>query len=292
MGNDVTMYDEEQDMQMRAQASNLNEELGQVEYVFSDKTGTLTANIMEFKKFSAGSRSYGKGGRPLDKQEENVNFHDPELEVVLGDESHEDHEALMRVILFLASCHTIIIDQGSYNSSSPDELALVNAAKQFGYEFIDKDTEDNVVVLNKKTNEKTIYKQLGICEFSSDRKRQSCIFEKENGEIFLMCKGADSVIEKILSEESRNSLVHARTEEYVKEFAREGLRTLYLAERKIDKEFYDQWEIKKNAAKALVNGRDEAVAAADAEIEGTDQLELIGSTAIEDRLQDNVPDTI
>ena len=111
----------------------------------------------------------------------------------------------MRVILFLASCHTIIIDQGSYNSSSPDELALVNAAKQFGYEFIDKDTEDNVVVLNKKTNEKTIYKQLGICEFSSDRKRQSCIFEKENGEIFLMCKGADSVIEKILSEESRNS---------------------------------------------------------------------------------------
>jgi phospholipid-transporting ATPase len=65
-----------------------------------------------------------------------------------------------------------------------------------------------------------------------------------------------------------------------------------LAERKIDKEFYDQWEIKKNAAKALVNGRDEAVAAADAEIEGTDQLELIGSTAIEDRLQDNVPDTI
>lgn len=284
MGSDVTMYDEEQDMQMRAQSSNLNEELGQVEYVFSDKTGTLTANIMEFKKFSAGHKSYGTGVKPIDEQEENVNFHDPELDAVLGDKNHPDHDALMRVILFLASCHTIIIDQGSYNSSSPDELALVNAAKQFGYEFKDKDIDDNVVILNRKTGEETKYKLLGVCEFSSDRKRQSCIYEKEDGEIFLMCKGADSVIEKLLSEESRSSEVHRKTEEYVNLFAREGLRTLYLAERKIDKDFYEQWEKKKKDAKEKVVGREEAVAKADAEIEGTNALELIGSTAIEDRL--------
>ena len=58
------MFDEEQDMPMKAQASNLNEELGQVEYVFSDKTGTLTCNIMEFRKFTAGHEAYG-----LDKDE-------------------------------------------------------------------------------------------------------------------------------------------------------------------------------------------------------------------------------
>jgi phospholipid-translocating ATPase len=77
-----------------------------------------------------------------------VCFNDPELEKVLEDASHSGHESLVRVLMFLALCHTIIIDQkkGKYNSSSPDELALVNAAKQFGYVFKDRDSSDNVVI--------------------------------------------------------------------------------------------------------------------------------------------------
>jgi phospholipid-transporting ATPase len=58
--NDWMIYDVNKDMPTRAQSSNLNEELGTVHFVFSDKTGTLTQNVMEFKKFSAGNLSYGK----------------------------------------------------------------------------------------------------------------------------------------------------------------------------------------------------------------------------------------
>lgn len=73
------MYDEEKDMSALARSSNLNEQLGMVHYIFSDKTGTLTQNIMEFKKFSIGFRTYGSSN-PAKKDYEpgltNVNFED------------------------------------------------------------------------------------------------------------------------------------------------------------------------------------------------------------------------
>ena len=73
----------------------------------------------------------------------------------MEDPQNENHEILKKVIIFLACCHTIIIDkkQGKYNSSSPDELALVNAAKQFGFEFKDRDADDNIIIHDKRKDE-------------------------------------------------------------------------------------------------------------------------------------------
>ena len=61
--------------------------------------------------------------------------------------------------MFLAACHTIIIDQkkGTYNSASPDELALVAAAKELGYEFIERDQNENIVILERSTGVKHRY---------------------------------------------------------------------------------------------------------------------------------------
>jgi len=86
---------------------------------------------MEFKKFTAGIGKYGDGKTPEIPQESNVNFNDPKFDGDLKDENAENHDALIRFLVFLSVCHTIIIDQkkGTYNSSSPDELALANAAK-------------------------------------------------------------------------------------------------------------------------------------------------------------------
>lgn len=131
MSMDYLMFNKETMEGMRCQSSNLNEQLGQVEYVFSDKTGTLTCNIMEFRRFTAGMGVYGTNVDGGPNQQSNVNFSDPNMFNVLYEPGHQDHEALRNVVLQLAVCHTVIIDdkKNQYSAASPDELALVYAAK-------------------------------------------------------------------------------------------------------------------------------------------------------------------
>ena len=59
MQNDALMYSQERDRLAKVSSASLNEELGQVSYIFSDKTGTLTRNIMEFKLCHIGNELYG-----------------------------------------------------------------------------------------------------------------------------------------------------------------------------------------------------------------------------------------
>lgn len=267
----------------------MNEELGQVEYVFSDKTGTLTCNVMEFKKFSAGPVSYGTSNPNKDvKYIENVCFEDDRLWQDLKNNSAKNHEYLLDVCLHLALCHSVIIDEkkGKYNASSPDELALVNAAKFFGVIFEKRDEDNNLIIncLGKKLK----YRLLNILEFTSARKRMSVIVEDSQGKLILLCKGADSLILPRLSK--KKCKFADETLQYIEGYATEGLRTLLLSKRELNKQEYESWNRKFNKASQEIIDREDKLAAVNEEMEV--DMDLIGSTAIEDRLQEGVSETI
>lgn len=250
---DWMIYDDEKDMPAKVQSSNLNEELGMVNYIFSDKTGTLTQNIMEFKKFSVGNQSYGVSRPKPGKYKPgvtNVNFESSmfdkhwTLPMQAGEEPK--NELMQKYLYILALCHTIIIEEKDgvlvYNASSPDELALTNAARHFGIVFKDRDEDNNLIIHNEFTDELLKFEILNVIEFTSSRKRMSVIVKTPENKIMLMTKGADSVILPRLSN-GQGPIIHA-TDGFLTEYANEGLRTLFIVEREIKKEEYVAWNRK------------------------------------------------
>ena len=104
----------------------------------------------------------------------------------------------------LAICHTIIPEKKNgvlhYNASSPDELALTNAARHFGIVFQDRDDQSNMHIYNNFTKETKKYELLNVIEFTSARKRMSVIVKTPEDKIVIMTKGADShIIERLAS---------------------------------------------------------------------------------------------
>jgi len=274
--NDEKMHYVDKDLNIDtyavAKTSNLNEELGQIKYVFSDKTGTLTRNIMEFKKCSIAGIVYDS---------------DFPIEDKLGKEDIREFLVLMSI------CHTVVPEKGDdgklqYNASSPDEKALVEGAAQFKHRFVGKTS--NSITITNPSNESETFEVLAIIEFTSTRKRMSVIVRGPDKKIKVYIKGADNVILERVGKSSAHNQHVLKTEGHLDDFAREGLRTLCLAVAEIDDEFFKDWDKKwKQATTSLVDREREIEIVADL-IEK--DLRLIGATAIEDKLQEFVPETI
>ncbi|XP_078402975.1 phospholipid-transporting ATPase IA isoform X3 [Cetorhinus maximus] len=280
---DMDMLYEPTNTPAMARTSNLNEELGQVKYIFSDKTGTLTCNVMEFKKCTVAGIAYGKGES---SNGESI-FQDPSLlENLQG--NHPTAPVICEFLTMMAICHTAVperdVDKIIYQASSPDEGALVRAAKQLGFVFSGR-TPNSVIIEALGQEEK--YELLNVLEFTSNRKRMSVIVRMPSGKLRLYCKGADTVIYERLSDSSRYKDI---TLKHLEQFATEGLRTLCFTVAEISETMYRDWlEVYHRASTALQN----RILKLEESYELIEKnLQLLGATAIEDRLQDKVPETI
>jgi len=295
------------DIEPSVQSSNLNEEIGQVEYMFSDKTGTLTSNQMVFKKISVNGVIYGglrdylslRDSSEIERYDlnngsgvTNVDFKDPNFLNILNSPRHQEYENIYEMLLAQAICHTVIIEQekGStgYSASSPDELALVNFAKYCQFEYQGTD-ENNIMRVQVAGVHQKIFQVLNVFEFSSDRKRMSVIVRDENNQIRLYTKGADSIIYERLAQSTSLRLKES-TSFSLKCFGDEGLRTLVYSSRVLSEDEYAAWARQYHEASTSMVDREEKMEALQAEIEK--DLRLLGATGIEDKLQDQVPETI
>ncbi|KAK6315898.1 hypothetical protein J4Q44_G00134220 [Coregonus suidteri] len=301
---DRKMYYPKSDTPAEARTTTLNEELGQIKYIFSDKTGTLTQNIMTFNKCSINGKSYGElldfsGQRvEINEKTEKVDFswnnladpkfcfHDHSLVEVVR-EGNPEVQAFFRL---LALCHTVMPEEKKegelyYQAQSPDEGALVTAARNFGFVFRSR-TPESITVMEME--ELVTYELLAVLDFNNVRKRMSVIVRSPEGKITLYCKGADTIIFERLNPSCSNLM--EVTTEHLNEYAGEGLRTLALAYKDIDPEYMADWKLRHHEANTAMDEREEKLDALYEEIEKG--LLLLGSTAVEDKLQDGVPQTI
>ncbi|XP_065215158.1 phospholipid-transporting ATPase ID isoform X2 [Planococcus citri] len=302
---DKEMYCRQRKMYAKSRTTTLNEELGQIQYIFSDKTGTLTQNIMTFNRCSINGIVYGDTDEKL--FDLRSSYKEPDLKPVdfswnteyepsfvwfdskLVEATRDVQDPTVHMFFrLLALCHTVMpnsrTDKLIYQAQSPDEAALVSASRNFGIVF--KERSPNSITI-EVMGKKEVYQLLCILDFNNTRKRMSVILQR-NDELKLFCKGADNVIYERLKEGDEH--LKFKTLEHLNQFAGDGLRTLCLAVRDLDEAFFLSWKKRHLEAAASLEHREEKLDALYNEIEK--DMTLLGVTAIEDKLQDGVPHTI
>lgn len=317
---DLEMYDEASDTPAIVRSSSLNEDLGRVHHVFTDKTGTLTMNLMLFRYCMIDGKHYGGeiregdiegdsnsgGDRDAAAQTKYVEFDPTDLFADLqrgGDRS----EQIRLFLRHLALCHTLIptkpaaemctTSSPEYSASSPDEQALVSAAAYCNVRFVHR-TPDAIAILEPGHDVPNVYRLLHVLEFDSDRKRMTVIVETPEREILLLCKGADSVIlERLAEDQAHSDDFLDSVYDQLSQYAKCGMRTLCMAYKSIDRSDFEQWSARFSAAHTSIDQLAKKRQGDANDIDAlTDEIErdfvLLGVTAVQDKLQSGVPSTL
>ncbi|CAM0880948.1 unnamed protein product [Alopecurus aequalis] len=304
MGADIDLYDKSSRSKFQCRALNINEDLGQIKYVFSDKTGTLTENKMEFQCASVHGVDYSSGKdtcgysvvvddlRWTPKMAVRT---DPQLMKMLRNGgTDEEAKLVLDFFLVLAACNTIVplvLDTRDpkqklidYQGESPDEQALAYAAASYGIVLVER-TSGYVMI--DVLGDRQRFDILGLHEFDSDRKRMSVIVGCPDKTVKLYVKGADSSMFGITNKELDN--VRA-TEAHLHKYSSLGLRTLVVGMRELSQPEFEEWQSAYENASTAVLGRGNLLRSVAANIEC--DINILGATGIEDKLQDGVPEAI
>jgi len=288
---DNEIYDIELKKPAISRTTDLIEELGQVEFIFSDKTGTLTQNNMILKQCYVNKKIYGIIREEPEDKKFTINGDPTAAKKILSlnEADKKDRESLLDFLNLLALCHSVFpekTDRGIiYQGSSPDDIALVRGASQMGIEFISKDFND-LTIKNNITDEINVWENKVEMPFDSDRKRMSVIVkEKNSNQLMLLSKGADNV----MFSDNRVNISCENLKEIDKvlnKFSKEGLRILVMAQKFLNIDYFNDWERRHNEA------RNKGKSLKDLYAEMEHDLNFVGCSATEDKLQDGVAETI
>jgi len=295
VNTDKQMYDPIRDQFAQARTAEVMEEMGQVNFLFSDKTGTLTANEMVFARCHIGGQDMGEFRKKGDCSPAGAAKVRQILESGKGQD--ELFDPVLNFFTCLAVCHSVQVTQKpgekdselSYSGMSPDEVSLVQAAHDCGISFFSRVRKHagntSEVVLKGPGQVERKFTILHELAFTSDRKRMSVIV-RHKGNIWCITKGADSVMEGLL-----NSPFDQGAAADLSTFSKQGLRTLIVGMRVVEQTEFEEWNNEYMAARNIIDEtKEDKVAEVAARIEKG--MKFIGITAVEDRLQDGVPETI
>lgn len=192
------------------------------------------------------------------------------------------------MVVTLALCHNVTPtfedDELTYQAASPDEIAIVKFTESVGLSLFKRDRH-SITLLHEHSGKTLEYKILQIFPFNSDRKRMGIILhDEQKNEYWFYEKGADTVMSKIVE---KNDWLDEETGN----MAREGLRTLVIGRKKLTEKSFEQFQKKyENASLSMLN-RDEQMSNVVGEFLEED-LELLGLTGVEDKLQKDVKASI
>ncbi|KAL4954949.1 hypothetical protein BDW69DRAFT_162034 [Aspergillus filifer] len=291
--------------------STIPEDLGRIEYLLSDKTGTLTQNEMELKKIHVGTVSYANDAMEEVASYVRQSFAGNTLttassafgaQVGLGAAPRTRREIGSRVrdiVLALALCHNVTpttdeedgVKVTSYQASSPDEIAIVRYTEEVGLKVAYRDRQSIVLESTDTGNVVVRVRIMDIFPFTSDSKRMGIIvkFETDKSslesptaeeEIWFYQKGADTVMTSIVA-------ANDWLDEETANMAREGLRTLVVGRKRLSSLQYQEFASKYKQASLALQGRDIGMQKVVSEYLEC-ELELLGVTGVEDRLQRDV----